>query len=86
MTEPTIAAALQLIREEAHTGLQVDAIARRVGLSRSVLQRSFRRRLKRSVHQEILTTRIKRARELLVKTDLPIAAIAERAGFKRDAP
>jgi LacI family transcriptional regulator len=81
VTEPAIAAALRLIREEAHTGLKVEAIARRVGVSRSVLQRSFRRLLKRSIHEEILMTRIKRARELLVKTDLPIATIAERAGF-----
>jgi LacI family transcriptional regulator len=82
VADPGIGAALRLIREQAHTGLRVDAIAQHVGLSRSVLQRRFRTLLGRSVHQEILAARIKRACELLVKTDLSLAAVAERAGFK----
>jgi LacI family transcriptional regulator len=80
--DPVIAAALRLIRDNAASGLKVTAIARQVGLSRSVLQRRFRAILKRSVHQEILVARIKRARDLLVRTDLPLAQVAERAGFK----
>jgi LacI family transcriptional regulator len=80
--DPVIAAALRLIRDNAATGLRVSAIARQAGLSRSVLQRRFRAILKRSVHQEILAARIKRARDLLVRTDLPLAQVAERAGFK----
>jgi LacI family transcriptional regulator len=51
-------------------------------LSRSVLQRRFRVKIRRSVHQELLAARIKRARELLVQTDLSLAVVAERAGFK----
>ena len=82
VADPTIAAALRLIREHAHAGLRVDTVARQVSLSRSVLQRRFRALLRRSVHQEILSTRIKRARELLIKTDLPLATVAEHAGFK----
>ena len=80
--DPVMASALRLIRDNAASGLKVTAIARHVGLSRSVLQRRFRTILKRSVHQEILSARIKRARDLLVRTDLPLAQIAERAGFK----
>lgn len=82
VADPRIGAALRLIRERAHTGLRVEAIAREVGLSRSVLQRRFRELLKRSVHQELLAARVKRARELLVRTDLTLAAVAARAGFK----
>jgi LacI family transcriptional regulator len=74
--------ALRLIRERALDGLSVNAVARHVGLSRSVLQRRFRSTLGRSVHQEILSVKIKRARELLTKTELPLALIAERAGFR----
>lgn len=80
--DPAIASALRLIREQAHSSVRVDAIAHQVGLSRSVLQRRFREKIRRSVHQELLTTRIKRARELLVETDLSLAVVAERAGFK----
>jgi LacI family transcriptional regulator len=38
--------------------------------------------LKRSVHQEILSVRLKRACELLAESDLSLADIAERTGFK----
>ena len=82
VSDAAVAAALTMIRRHAHEGLPVDAIARFVGLSRSVLQRRFRIVLKRTVHQEILTAKIKIARELLTKTDLPLAGVAERAGFK----
>ena len=53
-----------------------------VPLSRSVLQRRFRALLGRSVHDEIVRLRLTRARELLQETDLPLAEIAERAGFR----
>lgn len=77
-----LATALRLIREHACGGLRVDALARQVGLSRSVLQRRFRSALKRSLHQEMLGARLKRACELLTETDLALVEIAERAGFK----
>lgn len=80
--DPSIAAALRLIREHGHTNLHVDAIAQEIKLSRSVLQRRFRASLKRSVHQEILSAKIHRARNLLINTDLPLVTVAERAGFK----
>jgi LacI family transcriptional regulator len=77
-----IAAALTLIRERAHEGIGVAEIASRAGISRSVLQRRFRKLFSRSVHQEIVSAKIKRAQELLAKTDLPLTLVAERAGFK----
>lgn len=80
--DPTLAAALRLIRERSHEELHVGAIAQHMKVSRSALQRSFRTTLRRSVHQEIVATRINRARELLLETDLPLATVAERAGFK----
>ena len=78
----SISTALRLIREAAGQGIRVEALARQVGLSRSVFQRRFRAALKRSVHQEILNARLKRAQELLAETDLALAEIAERTGFK----
>lgn len=77
-----LSTALRWIRENACAPISVDAIARHAGLSRSVLQRRFRVLLHRSVHQEILTTRIKRARELLSETNLSLGDIAEKTGFK----
>jgi len=80
--DPALAAALKLIRERAHLGLNVDTLAREVGISRSVLQRRFRAHLKRPIHQAILAAKIREAQYLLTKTNLPLATIAERCGFK----
>jgi LacI family transcriptional regulator len=79
-----IAAAVRLIREHACNpdGLTIDEIAAQVAMSRSVLQRRFKAATGRTLHDEILRVRLSRARELLSETDLPIATIAERLGFK----
>ena len=77
-----VAAALRLIREQACAGLSVESIARQAGLSRSVLQRRFRAALKRSVHQAIVSARLRRAQELLAGSELSLTDIAERTGFK----
>jgi LacI family transcriptional regulator len=80
--DPALTAAIKIIREQAHQNLNVEKLASEVGLSRSVLQRRFRARLNRSIHQAIVAARLKHAQELLLKTTLPIAVVAERSGFK----
>jgi LacI family transcriptional regulator len=77
-----LANALQLIREHACAGLRVDELARRVGLSRSVLQRRFRALLRRTIHDEIQNVRLQHACNLLAETDLPLVDIAEKSGFR----
>jgi LacI family transcriptional regulator len=77
-----VAGALRFIRENGCTPIDVDDVVRRAAVSRSVLQRRFRALLGRSVHDEIVRVRLARARELLQGTDLPLAEIAERTGFK----
>jgi LacI family transcriptional regulator len=78
----SVAQALRYIREHGCEAIEVDDVVERVPLSRSVLQRRFRTLLGRSVHDEIVRVRLARARELLQQTDLPLAEIAERAGFR----
>ena len=79
--DSAIASALRFIRDRGHEGIQVIDVARHAGLSRSVLQRRFRAMLSRSVHDEILTAKIKRAEQLLLGSRLPLATVAIRAGF-----
>jgi LacI family transcriptional regulator len=78
------AAAVRLIREHAcdPEGLTIDEVAAEVAVSRSVLQRRFKAATGRTLHEEMLRVRVGRAKELLSETDLPIATIAERLGFK----
>ena len=77
-----LAKALQVIRDSACEGINVDEVSRQCGLSRSVLQRRFRKQLGRTVHDEILKVRLNRACDLIAETELPLIDIAERAGFK----
>lgn len=73
--------ALRIIREQAPQGIGVEEVVRHSGLSRSVLQRRFRKQLGKSIHDELLAVRIKHACELMLNTDLTLADIAERSGF-----
>ena len=77
-----LVAALRLIREESCEGLSVSDVVRKLSVSRSTLQRQFKAILGRTVHDEIVATRLARAKQLLAETDLPIAAIARRCGFR----
>lgn len=74
--------ALHVIRERACAGIRVDEIAALVGVSRSVLQRRFHISLRRSINQELVAQRIGNAQRLLLETQLPLATIAERCGFR----
>lgn len=71
---------------ERHTGqrIDVDAIARTVGVSRRTLERRFRERAGRSVAKEIRRLRLMKAKRLLAETDLLVKQIARETGF-RDA-
>lgn len=79
--DPHLAAALRHIRLNACSGTTVDAVAAASGLSRSVLQRRIKAKLGTTVNDTIIDTKLKRARELLSATDLPLADVAERTGF-----
>ena len=74
-------AALRVIRDGACANIGVEEIAEEVSTSRSVLQRRFCAVLGRTVHDQIVSHRIKGAVELITSTDLPLALIAERCGF-----
>jgi len=77
-----LALALRFIRNHGCEQISVDDVASQARMSRSVLQRRFRTRLKRTVHAQILRTRIKKARDLLRSSELGMAEVADRAGFK----
>lgn len=76
-----VAAALRYIREHACEGIDVPAVLRAVSLSRSSLERRFAQVLGRSPKAEILRVRLERAKQLLMDSDLPLARVAEKAGF-----
>ena len=77
-----VASAVRFIREHACEGIGVDDVLRHVPLSRSVLERRFRKYLKRSPQIEIRSVQLKRVKQLLAETDLPLERIATLAGFE----
>ncbi len=54
---------------------------RAVPQSRRILEGRFKKLVGRTPHEEILRVQIDRAKVLLAETELPMAQIAERAGF-----
>jgi LacI family transcriptional regulator len=79
--DPALVKALQYIRENACHGVSVDAVADEAGLSRSVLQRRFQEHMGRTVGDSLLAVKLRRARDMLTFTDLPLVEVAERSGF-----
>ncbi len=76
-----VAAAVRYIREHACNGITVGDVVANVPLSRRVLETRFRKCLGCSPHDQILRVKLDRVKKLLIDTDLPLAAIAERTGF-----
>jgi LacI family transcriptional regulator len=77
-----IALAVRFIREHACDGISVRDVLREVPLSRSALERRTHAALGRAPKEEINRVRVERVKELLSSTDLSLAAIARRTGFR----
>lgn len=74
-------AAVRFVRMHACAGLTPTSAAAKLGMSVRTLERLFDRYLGHSPAVEIGRVRLERARDLLTATELPLADIAERAGF-----
>lgn len=82
LNDADVVAALRMIREEACDGLRAEVLIDRIAVSRSTLDSRFQAHLGRSVHQEILRVRMDKAKQLLIDTDLDLAQVTDRSGFK----
>ncbi len=85
MDDPAVVMTLRILRERACENISVDDVIHSVPVSRSVLQRRFRKIVGRSIHDEIVRLRLNRAIELLSDTTLEIKAIAGKVGFHSQA-
>ncbi|HYY31486.1 MAG TPA: DNA-binding transcriptional regulator [Chthoniobacterales bacterium] len=77
-----VASATRYMREQALHGCKVSDVLGRVKLSRSALEKRFRRSLNRSPKQEIRRIQIGRIQQLLCETDFTLEHIAELSGFE----
>ncbi|MCS7033841.1 MAG: XylR family transcriptional regulator [Phycisphaerae bacterium] len=79
--DAAVVKALRFLRDRAYEPIGVDDVVREVPVSRSVLERRFRKAVGRSINNEIVRLRINRAIELLTDTQLEMKVIARKAGF-----
>ena len=79
--DQAVVEALRFLREHCCERINVDDVVKEVPLSRSVLERRFRKIVGRSINSEIVRLRINRAVELLTETALELKVVAQKAGF-----
>jgi LacI family transcriptional regulator len=80
--DPDVAAAVTFIRERACHGVSVEQVVEHVVISRSQLERRFRKCLGRSPQAEIRRVQLRRVTQLLAETNLTLESIANLTGFE----
>ncbi|QDU10040.1 XylR family transcriptional regulator [Gimesia aquarii] len=80
-----IASALEFIRRNACSKINVALISQHVNLTRRSLERRFMRLVGKTPHQLIAEERLRRAKQLLIDTDFTLERIASMAGFSSAA-
>jgi AraC family transcriptional regulator len=73
------------IAEDLTVGLTIEDLSREVGLSRAHFARAFKLSMGMAPHQYVTACRVTRAKELLARTDAPLADIALEVGFSSQA-
>jgi LacI family transcriptional regulator len=77
-----VVAAIRQIRDHACDGIKVTDVAQALKTTRRVLENRFTKRVGHTPHEEIARVQFRRVEQLLLETELSLAAIAARAGFK----
>lgn len=81
ISDPALGAALSYMTRHLHEKLQVDQIARAVGMSRRKLERRFAELLGISPAAYLANTRLDQVRRLLCETEMTIHEISEACGY-----
>lgn len=81
LNPPWISDALVYIHKHVSDRLTADDVFKHLGLSHTIVSRTFRKVLNTTVQKEIADSRLETARHFLANTNLSAAEIAGRAGF-----
>ncbi|TAE76655.1 MAG: helix-turn-helix domain-containing protein [Verrucomicrobia bacterium] len=79
--DPAVDGAVDFIWAHCHRPLDVDGIARHIGMSRRMLERRFATSWPRGISQELELARVRRGRDLLAEKSLTVKEAAYAAGF-----
>lgn len=80
--DPGLATAVRFIREHACSGVTVEAVLAHVPMSRSAIERRFRKHFGRSPQAVIRDAQLKEVKRLLRETEHKLQRVAELTGFK----
>jgi LacI family transcriptional regulator len=80
--DPIVTTAARFIRENISRGIKVEDVASATQVSRRMLEQRFARSWVRTPHEEIVRSQFRLVEDLLQNTELKLAAIARRCGFK----
>jgi len=83
--DPQIGKALQQVHDRPNEAWTVEGLARAVGLSRSAFAARFAALVGEPPLEYVSRWRMTKAAELLRESDLPLGAVAERAGYHSEA-
>ncbi|KGQ70117.1 hypothetical protein OA57_08645 [Chelonobacter oris] len=79
--DPLVIQAMHYIRLYAYSGIKVEQVLDYVKLSRTNLERRFKKELDKTIHQVLHEEKIARARKLLISTSISIYEISEMCGY-----
>lgn len=82
VANPLVAQAMRFMWDNLDLDLSVAEVAEHFGVSIRSLQRAFRNHLGRGVIAELRRRRLQELRRLLRTTDMPVADLAARVGFR----
>lgn len=82
VSDPLVAAAVAFIRDHIQEGIRADDVATALGVPRRRLEQSLRHGVRHSLHDVILRIQFQQVEHLLRTSDLKLAAIATRCGFR----
>jgi AraC family transcriptional regulator len=85
LTKAKLACAIEFIESHLAQSIQLDDVAASVGLSAFHFARAFKNETGLSPHQFLIDRRVCRATQMLMESNLPIAAIAYAVGFSSQA-
>jgi transcriptional regulator GlxA family with amidase domain len=73
--------AMQIIRQRASSGFNVNGLLDEMAISRRKLERRFREALGQTPAQEIRKAQLDAAKRLLIDTNLPMDKVAQASGL-----
>ncbi|MFT5468823.1 MAG: LacI family transcriptional regulator [Verrucomicrobiales bacterium] len=80
--DPLVAVGVGFMREHLAEPITNDAIARAAAVSRTLFQKRFRAAMGRSIRDYLIDLRLRKARLLIETSELTLADIAQRCGFR----